>query len=182
MFRHRIKRSHIMQTVCNLYQNYPYVIRQCQNHLTKTLGLLGRVRPHNLADFRQSVNKRCYFRTKKIGYILHRVIGIFHHIVQKRCYSRFCTQSDLLYRNLRHCQRMQYIRLSRFTSNPLMSFPGKFKCPANHFHTLLSRPFSQRFYQIIESHFNHFLLVHNPNNFRFKILNLRLNINHKLES
>ena len=165
MLRHGIKRAHIMQTVSNLDQNYPYIICQRQNHLTKTLGLLGRVRPHNLADFRQSVNKRCYFRTKKIGNILHRVIGIFHHIMQECGYSRFCTQSNLLYRNLRHSQRMQYIRFPRFTSNSLMSFPGKFKCPANHFHALLSRPLSQRFYQIIESRFNHFLLVHNLKQF-----------------
>ena len=57
MFRHGIKRSHIMQTVSNLDQNYPHIICQRQNHLTKTLGLLGRIRPHNLANFRQPVNE-----------------------------------------------------------------------------------------------------------------------------
>ena len=78
-----IKRTHIMQAVGKLDQNYPRIIGKCKQYFFEILCLLRCVDINNIGDFGKSINDPCDLISKFPFYIFQGNIGIFNCIMQK---------------------------------------------------------------------------------------------------
>ena len=82
--QHSIQGAHIMQTIGQLDQHYPQVVRKGKQHLLVVFGLLaGICIVENPFDFGESVNNPRYFIAKLLTNTFKRIIRIFHNVVQE---------------------------------------------------------------------------------------------------
>ena len=122
---HSAQCAHIVQAVGNLDKDNAHIVRQGEQHLAEILRLTRCVGIEDARHLGQSIDHRCNLLAEDMLHILHRVVGILHHVVKEGCNHRFYAQTYLVNNNLCHCNRMQEVRLARTASYTLMCLLGK---------------------------------------------------------
>ena len=93
-----------MQTVGNFNQDHPDIFRHGKYQLAKIFSLCRSMFCKDASgNFSKTFNNLSYFRAKKILNILHRIIGILHHIVKKSRANRGGTHADFTGNNAGNC-------------------------------------------------------------------------------
>ena len=130
VLRHELDCPAVVQTVGQLDQHNPHIVIQSQQDTLEILCLkasclgLGVIVEDNL-DLSEPVHKQGNPVPEQIADVVHSVVGIFHHIVQKGRRDGLVAQSDVGHYYLRHSDRMKYIRLSTASPDPFMGLVGK---------------------------------------------------------
>ena len=71
-----------MQTVGNLDKYHAHIITDGQKQLTEVLRLFtGLITKNTAADLGQTSYYLCNLVTEQTGYVFHRIIGVFHHVM-----------------------------------------------------------------------------------------------------
>ena len=118
--------SHIVQTVGNFDEDDAYVVAHGEQKFFEGFCLCRCfVAEDSARDFRQSVHNLCYLLTKDIGDVLHRIVRIFHHIMQQRGTYAGAAQSYLFASYLCYSYGMHDIGLAGESAHAFMSLPGK---------------------------------------------------------
>ena len=137
LFRLRAQRAHVVQAVGYLYQHYADVVRYRQQQLPEVLCLLARMlSEHTTGNLRQPRHDHRYLLPEQVLNILHRVVRIFHHIVQQRTADARAPQSYLLHAYTSHRQRVHHVWLAAQAAHAVVSLIGKMKCARNQLHFL----------------------------------------------
>ena len=96
VLRHELNGPAVMQTVCKLDQNHPYVIIECQEDTLEVFGLhallLGFVFIVEYGlDLCKTFHECRHFVTEELSEVVDCVVSIFDHVMQQCGYDRFVT-------------------------------------------------------------------------------------------
>ena len=115
-----------METVTNLDEDDTDVIAHGEQELLEVLCLCRSLVAEDTAtDLGQSIDNLCYLGTEDIGDVFHRVVGVFHHVVQEGSADAGRTEPHLLAGYLSHGDRVHDVRLSGETAHTLVSLACK---------------------------------------------------------
>ena len=118
--------THVVQSVGNLDEYYAYVVAHREQQFAEVLSLLGCfVAEHSAGDLCQSVHYLCNLRAEQVVDVLHRIIGILHHVVQQCSADGGAAQSDLAHHDLCHGERVHDIRLTAKPAHAVVRLVGK---------------------------------------------------------
>ena len=117
---HGTQRAHVMQAVCNLYDDDAHIVREREQHLTEVLRLLGGVILIYPRHLRETVDHRCNLGREDARYILHGVLRILYHVVEQCRHHRLLAQTYLPYADYRHLNRVDDVWLTRTATHTLM--------------------------------------------------------------
>ena len=129
--------AHVMQSVAYLNKDYAYVVAHGEQQLLEVLSLCRSLfTEYSTAYLGESIHNLRHLGTEDVLDILHGIVGILHHVVEKSCTYTRRTESHLLASYLRHCDGMHYIRFARQTPNTLVRLLGKVECLGDKIHLL----------------------------------------------
>ena len=118
--------AHVMQAVGNLDEYHTDVVAHRQQEFLEGFCLSRSfVTEDTAGDLGQSVGNLCYLGTEDVFYILHRVIGILHHIMEQSGTDAGAAQPYLFAGYLSHSYGMHDIGFARQSAHALMGLPGK---------------------------------------------------------
>ncbi len=82
--RHRTQSSHVMQPICNLYQDNANIFRHRQQKLSEIFCLRRCLFPKNTArNLRQTIYYLSDLLSEQIFYIFNCILGVFNYIMQQ---------------------------------------------------------------------------------------------------
>ena len=126
-----------MQPVGNLDQHHTDILVDGEQQTTEVLRLFTcLVSEHTAADLGQTTHDLGDLVTKQSGDVLHRIIGIFHHIMQQRSTNTRATQTDLTHTDTRDSKGMHDIRLTTQTTHPIVRLMSKIERMRDDLHFL----------------------------------------------
>ena len=100
-----------MQTVSQLDKYNPDIIVESKDDALEVLGLeIASVSVHGRLDLGQSVHQGGYLLAEKPLDVVHGIVRILHHVVQKGGYDRLVAQAYLVHHDLGHGYGMDNIR------------------------------------------------------------------------
>ena len=122
MHRHILHGTHVVQAVGQLNHNNAYVLGHGQKHFAVVFNLLVLFADvFDFAELGNAVNKVRHLHAEHFLQLVKRGFGIFNNVMQKSCGKRGFVHLQLCqYRG--HAQRMNNIRLARFTALIGMGF------------------------------------------------------------
>ena len=126
-----------MQAVAYLNKDYAYVVAHGEQQFLEVFRLCRRLfTKYSSAYLRESIHYLRHLGTEDVLYVLHGIVGVFHHVVQQcRTYTRR-TESHLLACYLRHGDGVHYIRFARQTPYTLVRLLGKVERLGDEIHLL----------------------------------------------
>ena len=126
-----------MQTVSDLDQHHTDILVDGEQQTTEVLRLLrSLVTEHTAADLRQTTHDLGDLVAKQSGDVFHRIIGVFHHIMQQRSTDTRATQTDLTHTDTRDGKGMHDIRLTTQTTHPVVRLVSKIERMRDDLHFL----------------------------------------------
>ena len=169
--KHRTEGAHVVQPVGHFDEDDADVLAHGEQQFLEVFGLTrGSVAEDTSRNLCQSVNNLGNLGAKDVGDVLHRVVGVLHHIVQQGRADGGGAEPYLLTHDLCHGQRVHDVRLSRASAHSLVGLLGKVECFGYDFDFLPMLGGQIGVEQLLESVVHHFfffqfllfmLLIHN---------------------
>jgi len=133
--QHGAEGAHVVQTVGYLDEDDADVIVHREQQLLEVLGLCRSAVAEDAArNLGQSIDNLCHLRSEEVLDVLHRIVGVFHHIVQQGSADGGGTQADFGARNLCHGDGVHDIRFARAALHALVRLLGKVECLGDDFY------------------------------------------------
>ena len=123
--RHGGHRPHVVKPVRYLDEDYPYIVRQGEQHLAEIGGLFRRVGIDHTGHFGQTVHHIGYLFPEDGFDFFDRIVRILHHVVQQGCGHGLNAQSYFFHDDFGHGQGMENVGLPAAPQHSLVSFPGE---------------------------------------------------------
>ena len=150
VFRHILNRAAIVEAVGELYQHDPHVIVQRQQDPLEVLRLkalgVGIIEflaavlvVEHVLDLGQAVHKTCDLVTEELAYVIHRIVSVFHDIVEQGGRDGLVPKPDVAHDNFCYLDRMDYVWPARATADILMGFIREIERFLDHVQLLLVR-------------------------------------------
>ena len=93
---HGAQGAHVVQAVCQFYQDHPNVLGHGQGHFLEVLGLgFGPGAEFNLGQFRYAVNQFGHVFTELFAQGVFRDTGVFDNVVQHGCHQALMVQPQV---------------------------------------------------------------------------------------
>ena len=135
--RLRTEGAHVVQAVGNLDEDDADVIAHGEQELFERLRLGGSLVAEDAArNLGQPVNNLRDFRAEDVGDVFHRVVGVFHHIVQERGANGRGTKPDFATHDLCHCDGVHDVGFPRQAAHSLVGLFGEIEGLGDDFHLL----------------------------------------------
>ncbi len=120
---HGAESAHVVQPVGHLDQHHPYVLAHGQKQLAEVLGLRRRLFAEYASRYLcQPRHYLGYLGPEQALDVLHRIVGVLHHVVEQGGAYRCGAEPYLLAGDLRHSYWVEYVRLARTAAYSAVGF------------------------------------------------------------
>ena len=92
--RHIFQCSHIMKSICQLYNYNPNIFRHCNNHFSYIFQFFT-ICSRQISKFCNAIHKFFYICSKIILYIRQRNKRIFNYIMKQPSHNRICVHTHI---------------------------------------------------------------------------------------
>src|SRR5690606_23161030 len=120
--RHAVERSHIVQAICQLYEDHPDIVGQCEEHFAEILRLLRRAVLEYAANLGETVDDARYLGTEDPFNVLELYVGVLHYIVEQGRNNGSGSEAHFFHADLRYGQGVKDERFTRLPPHILVSF------------------------------------------------------------